>query len=101
VWDIALVEGHKLSGDSPGMSHAEFRHRLKNIIDEIFDLPPIAEEISDIVIAVVIDSVCWRIRETKSPYALVTREWMVYAKECVSHVEGERAKKAKKKETKK
>jgi hypothetical protein len=68
----------------------QFRQQLKMRLDRIFELPPIAEEISDIVISVVVDSVAWRIRETNSKWALVRRDWIVYAKECVAYCEAQR-----------
>lgn len=93
-WDIALVEGHKLMQSSDykegNWSGAQFRTELKRILDRIFELPPIAEEISDIVISVVVDSVAWRIRETDSKWALVRRDWIVYAKECIDYCESQR-----------
>lgn len=98
VWNIALVEGAKLAKQHEGMSNSEFRSTLKSIIDRIFVLPPIAEEISDIVISVVVDSVVWRIRESKSDWVLVERGWLKYAKECVEFSEASANKvKAKKK----
>ena len=99
IFNIALVEGHKLAAESPDISGAAFRHQLKNILDDIFELPPIAEEISDIGIAIIVDACAWRIRETDSKHILVTREWVKYAKECVEYSEA--AAKKKKKRTKK
>ena len=87
VWNIALVEGAKLAEKAPDLSNAQFRRHLKNTIDEVFDLPPIAEEISDVVIAIVVDSIAWRIRETKSDFVVVERKWLTYAKECVAWAE--------------
>jgi len=87
TWDIALREGHKLALEHPSMSNATFRVTLRGIIDNIFELPPIAEEISDIVIAVVVDAVVWRIRASESKWVLVDRKWVKYAKECVAYAE--------------
>ncbi len=62
------------------------------VIDGIFVLPPIAEEISDVVISVVVDAVAWRIRETSSPWLLVKKDWVEYAKECIEYCEKARTK---------
>ena len=86
TFDIALREGAILAKEAPDLSGREFRARLKRVVDDIFVLPPIAEEISDMVIAVVVDSVAYRIRSDRSDWRLVRKDEWDYAQECIDYV---------------
>jgi len=91
-WDIALVEGFKLLKSDPKITRNQLRKKLKQILDDVFEFPPIAEQISDIVISAIVDSVSWRITASKSKWMLVDRRWVNYAKRIVKEHEANKDK---------